>query len=169
MDNQISNLIKPTIEQTQTLEVEFTSNVNEQFQQLWAEDSTRNSIRSKIMRCTQCEYQVANKFVQPDVMSKWIDKYTPIFNNLLGGYMDLDIVINEYVSAACKRINLPLDNTIIPERIPYGVSNMNRRNMAMVEKYMYNHNVIPNEKRQDSKLGLVYHRDKPINPFMDPR
>lgn len=156
----------------------FTQDVNS----LWLSDKNISEVLSKIIQYSQCDVSVAEKFANKKNMTDYANKHTIAFDNSFKGpyraYLDLDIMINDFVSDACHQIrdninmfgtNSLYHDTPIFQNLPYRSPKVRRRKLADVERYLYVHNTVIGTDVNESYTNPVYKRERPVNPFASPQ
>lgn len=153
----------------------FTKDLNS----LWLSDENVESVYAKILQCSQCGEHTARQYANKKTMTEFIAKRRALFDSSFKGphrpYLDLDILVNDFVAEACTNIQPEINlfgmdslykTTPMTQEIPYRSFKGRRRQLADVEKYMYTHNTSRGEDVRDSYINLHYKRERPVNPYL---
>ncbi len=158
---------------------ESITTVAEDINSIWISDRNVALVMSKIIQCSQCDQQTAKRYANKEVMTEFVKQYKPSLDysegDMYSTYIDLDIMINDFVSHACSQISSAIDKfgteslyreTPLLQNIPFRTSAIRRRTLADVEKYMYTHNTLLGRDIQESYVNPIYRRERRVNPFM---
>lgn len=146
---------------------------------LWLDDKNIEMVCGKILQCSQCSEQTARRYANKKTMTEFIAKRRALFDSAFKGphrpYLDLDIMVNDFVADACLNIKTEINlfgmdsmynDTPITQEIPYRSFRARRRQLSDVEQYMYTHNTSRSEDMKDSYINLHYKRERAINPYL---